>query len=263
MPWLKFSMRSTSRTLSASPTGSGPGGDGVDALDALADGIGSKAVNWILDADIRGFPRVKPNGRCFAHQPRLDDAVCRAPCWRPARVALIRGWLKAGVVEDGVRQPATKGTPQGAVISPLLANIYLHYAYDLWTTQWRKRHARGAMIVVRYADDTVVGFEHRSDAELFLAQLRIRMAEFALELHPGVNLPDRVRPPSRIRQGGAGDGKPETFDSWALPTSARARGRAASSLPGTRGANGNRRNLGSPGNFDDDGTKPWQNRARG
>ena len=77
---------------------------------------------------------------------------------------LIRKWLKAGVVEDGVRQPATKGTPQGAVVSPLLANIYLHHVYDLWTEQWRRRHARGAMIVVRYADDTVVGFEHQARA---------------------------------------------------------------------------------------------------
>jgi RNA-directed DNA polymerase len=125
---------------------------------------------------------------------------------------LIRGWLKAGVVEDGVRQPATKGTPQGAVISPLLANIYLHYAYDLWTTQWRKRHARGAMIVVRYADDTVVGFERRSDAELFLAQLRIRMAEFALELHPEKTRLIEFGRRAASDRAARGDGKPETFD---------------------------------------------------
>ena len=125
---------------------------------------------------------------------------------------LIRGWLKAGVVEDGVRQPATQGTPQGAVISPLLANIYLHYAYDLWTTQWRKRHARGAMIVVRYADDTVVGFEHRSDAELFLAQLRIRMAEFALELHPEKTRLIEFGRRAASDRAARGEGKPETFD---------------------------------------------------
>lgn len=88
------------------------------------------------------------------------------------------------MVEEGIRQPVTKGTPQGAVVSPLLANIHLHYAYDPWADQWRRRHASGAMIVVRYADDTVVGFEHPADAERFLADLRIRMAEFDLELHP-------------------------------------------------------------------------------
>jgi RNA-directed DNA polymerase len=131
---------------------------------------------------------------------------------------LIRGWLKAGVVEDGKRQPATKGTPQGAVVSPLLANIYLHYAYDLWTEQWRKRHATGAMIAVRYADDTVVGFEHRSDADAFLAQLRIRMAKFALELHPEkTRLTPGSSPGVFGRWAGRdraarGDGKPETFD---------------------------------------------------
>jgi len=98
------------------------------------------------------------------------------------------------------------------VISPLLANIYLHYAYDLWTKQWRKRHAQGAMVVVRYADDTVVGFEHRSDAESFLAQLRIRMAEFALELHPEkTRLIEFGRRAERDRAA-RGDSKPETFD---------------------------------------------------
>jgi hypothetical protein len=215
-------MRSTSRTLSASLTGSGPakrfgqlwltsvsmrlahanetrgtptkrrGRGQHDALDALAAGIGDRAVNWILDADIKGFfDNISHDWMMRLVGHRVGDRRV---------VRLIRGWLKAGVVEDGVRQPATQGTPQGAVISPLLANIYLHYAYDLWAVQWRKRHARGAMIVVRYADqrfvgasqagetrgdDTVVGFEHRSGAERFLAQLRIRMAEFALEPHPG------------------------------------------------------------------------------
>jgi RNA-directed DNA polymerase len=117
-----------------------------------------------------------------------------------------------GVVEDGVRQPATKGTPQGAVISPLLANIYLHYAYDLWAKQWRQRHAQGAMIVVRYADDTIVGFEHRTDAERFVAELRARMAEFALELHPDkTHLIEFGRYVATDRAA-RGEGKPETFN---------------------------------------------------
>jgi hypothetical protein len=125
---------------------------------------------------------------------------------------LIRKWLTAGVVESGARQPATRGTPQGAVISPLLANIYLHYVYDLWTEQWRRRHARGAMIVVRYADDTVVGFEHRSDADRFLADLRIRMAEFDLELHPDKTRLVEFGRGAASDRAARGDGKPETFN---------------------------------------------------
>jgi hypothetical protein len=140
---------------------------------------------------------------------------------------LIRGWLKAGVVEDGKRQPATKGArpaftgpgSRGRHLAPrlrrgmrLLANIYLHYTYDLWTEQWRGRHATGAMIAVRYADDTVVGFEHRSDADAFLAQLRIRMAEFALELHPEKTRLIEFGRWAGCDRAARGDGKPETFD---------------------------------------------------
>ena len=133
-----------------------PGRGQHDALDALAAGIENRAVNWILDADIKGFfDNISHAWMMRFVEHRIGD---------PRVLRLIRGWLKAGVVEDGVRQPATKGTPQGAVISPLLANIYLHYVHDLWAGQWRQRHAHGAMIVVRYADDTVVGFEHRADA---------------------------------------------------------------------------------------------------
>ena len=98
-------------------------------------------------------------------------------------VRLIRKWLKAGVLEDGHLAETEEGTPQGAVISPLLANIYLHYVYDLWVHTWRKRHATGNMIVVRYADDTIVGFQHRADAERFLHDLTERLAKFALDLH--------------------------------------------------------------------------------
>ena len=98
-------------------------------------------------------------------------------------IRLIRKWLKAGVMEDGQVTPTGTGTPQGAVISPLLANIYLHYVFDLWGQHWRKRHARGHVILVRYADDIVAGFEHKADAERFRADLNERMARFALTLH--------------------------------------------------------------------------------
>jgi RNA-directed DNA polymerase len=188
-------------------------------LDALAVGIESQAVNWIVDADIRAFfdsidhtwmmrfveQRIGPRSG-----PMQRQAVSALGDRRVLR--LIRKWLKVGVVEDDVRRPAEKGTPQGAVISPLLANIYLHYVYDLWVQQWRKRHARGAMIVVRYADDTVVGFEHQADAERFLAHLRVRLGEFALELHPEkTRLIEFGRHAAQDRTA-RGEGKPETFD---------------------------------------------------
>jgi group II intron reverse transcriptase/maturase len=181
-----------------------PGRGQHDALDALAVGIESRAVNWILDADIAGF------FDNISHAWMMRFVGHRVGDQRVLR--LIRGWLTAGVVEDGVRQPATKGTPQGAVISPLLANIYLHYAYDLWVERWRRRHAHGAMIAVRYADDTVVGFEHRADAERFLAELRDRMAEFALELHPDKTRLIAFGRKAASDRAGRGEGKPETFD---------------------------------------------------
>ena len=181
-----------------------PGRGQHDALDALAVGIESQAVNWILDADIRGFFDTISHAwmvRLIEH--RIGDRRV---------LRLIRKWLKVGVVEDGVRQPATRGTPQGAVISPLLANIYLHYVYDLWAEQWRRRHARGAMIVVRYADDTVAGFQHRADAERFLAALRDRLAAFDLELHPDKTRLIEFGRRAVSDRAARGDGKPETFD---------------------------------------------------
>ena len=173
-------------------------------MDALAAGIESQAVNWILDADIKGF------FDNISHDWLIRFAEHRIGDRRVLR--LIRKWLKAGVVEEGVRQPVTKGTPQGAVVSPLLANIYLHYVYDLWAEQWRRRHARGAMIVVRYADDTVVGFEHRADAERFLAYLRIRLAEFDLELHPDKTRLIEFGRHAASDRTARGDGRPETFN---------------------------------------------------
>jgi group II intron reverse transcriptase/maturase len=181
-----------------------PGRGQHDALDALAVGIESQAVNWIVDADIRAFfDSIDHDWMMQFLEHRIGDRRV---------LRLIRKWLKVGVVEDEVRQPAEKGTPQGAVISPLLANIYLHYVYDLWVQQWRKRYARGAMVVVRYADDTVVGFEHQADAERFLAELRVRLGEFALELHPEkTRLIAFGRHAARDRAA-RGQGKPETFD---------------------------------------------------
>ena len=181
-----------------------PGRGQHDALDALVVGIENRAVNWILDADIKGF------FDNISHEWMMRFVEHRIGDRRVLR--LIRKWLTAGVVEDGVLQPATKGTPQGAVISPLLANIYLHYAYDLWAQRWRRRHAGGSMIVVRYADDTVVGFEHRSDAERFRAELRIRMAEFDLELHPEKTRLIEFGRHAASNRSARGEGKPETFD---------------------------------------------------
>ncbi len=181
-----------------------PGRGQHDALDALAAGIENQAVNWILDADIKGFfDNISHEWMMRFMEHRIGD---------PRVLLQIRNCLKAGLVEDGKLQPVTKGTPQGAVVSPLLANIYLHYVYDLWAEQWRRRHARGAMIVVRYADDTVVGFEHRADAERFLADLRVRMAEFDLELHPDKTRLIEFGRHAASDRAARGVGKPETFD---------------------------------------------------
>jgi RNA-directed DNA polymerase len=181
-----------------------PGRGQHDALDALAVGIERLAVNWILDADIKGF------FDNISHDVMMRFVEHRIGDRRVLR--LIRKWLKAGVIEDGAWQSTDRGTPQGAVISPLLANIYLHYAYDLWVAQWRRRHSRGAMIVVRYADDTVVGFEHKADAERFLAELRTRTAEFALELHPDKTRLIEFGRFAAANRAARGEKKPETFD---------------------------------------------------
>jgi RNA-directed DNA polymerase len=127
-------------------------------------------------------------------------------------VRLIQKWLKVGVLEEGVRIESEEGTPQGAVISPLLANIYLHYVYDLWAHQWRQRHATGDCVFVRYADDTVVGFQHRADAERFLADLRVRLAEFALTLHPEKTRLIEFGRHAAANRSRRGEGKPDTFD---------------------------------------------------
>jgi len=153
-----------------------PGRSPHQALDALNVGICRKRVNWILDADIRGFfDNMSHEWTEKFVQHRVAD---------PRIHRLIRKWLKAGVSEEGEWSETKVGTPQGAVISPLLANVYLHYVFDQWVEAWRKRSTGGDIIVVRYADDLVVGFEHREDAERFLIDFRERLAKFGLELHP-------------------------------------------------------------------------------
>ncbi len=152
-----------------------PGRSPHDALDALAVGIEKKKVNWILDADIRGFYDAIDHGWMikFVEHRIADKRVLR----------LIQKWLNAGVIEDGEWSASEEGAPQGATASPLLANVYLHYVFDLWVQQWRKREAHGDVIIVRFADDIVVGFQHRSDAERFQTDLVQRLARFNLELN--------------------------------------------------------------------------------
>jgi group II intron reverse transcriptase/maturase len=153
-----------------------PGRSQHMALDALAVGIGTQKVNWVLDADIRGF------FDNLDHEWLVKFVEHRVADRRVVR--LIQKWLNAGVLEDGKWTQSDRGTVQGGSISPILANIYLHYVFDLWIQWWRKKRARGQVIVVRYADDFVVGFQHRYEAERFLVELRERFARFGLELHP-------------------------------------------------------------------------------
>src|SRR5499427_4161093 len=180
-----------------------PGRSPHQALDALVVGIQRKRVNWVLDADIRGF------FDNLSHEWMLKFVEHRVADHRILR--LIQKWLRAGVSEDGQWLKTTVGTPQGAVASPLLANVYLHYVFDLWVEAWRKKVARGDVIVVRYADDLVVGFEHRTEAERFLEEFRERLAKFGLELHADkTRLIEFGRFAARTRQR-RGKGKPETF----------------------------------------------------
>jgi group II intron reverse transcriptase/maturase len=147
-----------------------------DALDALCVAIDRLKVNWILDADIRSFfDEINQEWLIRFSEHRIGD---------PRIIRLIRKWLKAGVLEDGIVTTSEKGTGQGSVISPLLANIYLHYVLDLWANRWRQREAAGDMIIVRYADDFIVGFQHEFEARRFLDELRERLGKFALSLHP-------------------------------------------------------------------------------
>ncbi len=181
-----------------------PGRSPHDALDALFVGITGAKVNWVLDADIRDyFTRLDHSWLVKFIEHRIaDERVLR----------LIQKWLKAGVVEDGEWSETVEGTPQGASVSTLLANIYLHYVFDLWAHQWRQRHARGDIVVVRFADDIVMGFQHRDDAERFWADLRERFAQFNLELNDEkTQLIEFGRFAARDREA-QGLRKPETFE---------------------------------------------------
>jgi RNA-directed DNA polymerase len=180
-----------------------PGRGQHNALDALCVGITSKKVNFVLDADIRSFfDEVSQNWLVRFVEHRIGD---------PRIIRLIRKWLKAGVLEDGIVTVSDKGTGQGSVISPLLANVYLHYVFDLWAERWRRHEATGDMIIVRYADDIVVGFEHESDARRFWDAMCRRLEEFALSLHPDKTRLIEFGRHAAARRTQRGLGKPETF----------------------------------------------------
>ena len=181
-----------------------PGRSPHHALDALYAGLLTRKVNWVLDADIRGFFEAINHAWLvkFIEHRIADRRVVR----------LIQKWLNAGVLEDGTRTRSEEGTPQGGSISPLLANVYLHYVFDLWAQRWRKTQAHGDVIVVRYADDFIVGFQYREEAERFLTELRERLAKFSLELHPEKTRLLEFGPHAAEHRRHAGEGKPETFD---------------------------------------------------
>jgi group II intron reverse transcriptase/maturase len=181
-----------------------PGRGAHQALDALAVGITERRVNWVLDADIKGFFDVIDHDwlLTFIEHRIADRRILRQ----------VRKWLKAGVLDGTERTELETGTPQGGNISPLMANVYLHYAFDLWIDQWRRRHARGDVIVVRYADDFVVGFQHRSEAEQFQATLVDRFRKFSLELHADKTRLIEFGRYAAERRALRGVGKPETFN---------------------------------------------------
>jgi group II intron reverse transcriptase/maturase len=181
-----------------------PGRGCHNALDALYIGIERRKVNWVLDADIRGF------FDNIDHEWLLKFLRHRIADKRILR--LISKWLTAGVSEDGQWSRTTVGTPQGSVISPILANVFLHYVFDLWANQWRDRHARGSVIMVRYADDFVMGFQSRVDAERFLRELHKRLEQFGLQLHPEKTRLIEFGRFAAERRERQGQGKPETFD---------------------------------------------------
>jgi RNA-directed DNA polymerase len=173
------------------------------ALDALYTGLLTKNVNWVLDVDIRGF------FDAISHEWLVKFVEHRIADRRVVR--LIQKWLNAGVLEDGKRIRTEEGTPQGGSASPLLANVYLHYGFDLWAQAWRRKQACGDMIVVRFADDIVVGFQRKADAVRFWAELMERMRKFSLELHPEKTRLLEFGPFAAENRKRRGEGKPETF----------------------------------------------------
>ena len=180
-----------------------PGRSQQDALDALFVGVTQKKVDWVLDLDIRSFfDKIDHDWMVRIVEHRIADRRV---------VRLIQKWLKAGVLEDGQWFETKEGIPQGAVISPLLANLYLHYVLDDWAQVWRQKAARGEMIIVRYADDAVLGFQYRADAERFLKELGERLRTFGLELHPDKTRLIEFGRYAAERRKRRGEGKPETF----------------------------------------------------
>jgi RNA-directed DNA polymerase len=181
-----------------------PGRSPHNALDALYTGLLTRKVNWVLDSDIRDFFGAIDHGwlEKFIEHRIADRRVVR----------LIQKWLNAGVLEDGTRTWSDRGTPQGGSASPFLANVYLHYVFDLWVQRWRKTQAGGDVIVIRFADDFIAGFQHRADAERFLAELRERFAKFGMELHPEKTRLLEFGPFAAESRRRAGVGKPETFN---------------------------------------------------
>jgi len=181
-----------------------PGRCQHDALDALSVAIASKRVNWILDADIEGFfDAIDQEWLVEFLEHRIGDRRI---------LRLIRKWLRAGVSEEGEWSKTTVGAPQGSVISPLLSNVFLHYVFDLWIEWWRKHRCRGDVVVVRYADDFVIGFESHSEAAACLEELRTRFAKFGLKLHEGKTRLIEFGCYAIKQRKRRGEGRPETFD---------------------------------------------------
>jgi len=181
-----------------------PGRSPHQALDALAFGIWKKWVNWILDSDLQSFfDTIRHDWLVKFLEYRIADGRV---------IRLIQKWLNAGVLEDGKRMVSEIGTVQGGSISPLLANIYLHYAFDLWAQQWRTKQAHGDVIIVRFADDFVVGFQHRKEAEQFWRELGERLTKFGLKLHPEKTRLIEFGRFAMENRKARREGKPETFN---------------------------------------------------
>ncbi len=179
-----------------------PGRSQHQALDALYVAMKRKKVNWVLDIDIKGFfDNLDRELLMEMIEQRIAD---------PRILRLIRKWLNAGIIEDGAWLESKAGTPQGAVMSPLMGNIYLHYALDQWTDQWRQR-ARGEVTIVRYADDAIIGFQHEWEARQYLKQLQERLGEFGLELNEDKTRLIRFGRFARENREERGEGKPEAF----------------------------------------------------
>ena len=181
-----------------------PGRSQHKALDALSVALQSKKVNWVLDADVEGFFDT------IDHQWLIKFLEHRIGDKRILR--LIRKWLRAGVSEEGEWSKTDIGTPQGAVVSPLLANVYLHYVLDLWIQWWRSQRGRGDVVVIRYADDFVIGFQHKHEAEVCLAELRARFSKFGLKLHDAKTRLIEFGRYAAERRAKRKESRPETFD---------------------------------------------------